>query len=161
MGVEAFLLDAGGQLLAGGAPPGEGGWPAAIADPGDRSRPACALLLRDVSAATSGNAERPGEILDPATGVPVSFRGSATALAPDATSADALSTALFVMGPERGLAWSRAHADLAAVYLEPGSRSDGPAPLRISRPAIESGRGPLWVSARELPDGRLVDVRLP
>ena len=43
-------------------------------------------------------------IFDPATGRSPALFSSVTVVAPDATSADALSTAIFVLGPERGLA---------------------------------------------------------
>jgi len=119
-GMPAFLLDAGGQVLAVGAPPGESGWWVAVADPEQRERAAVPLLLRDVSAATSGNSQRPGEIIDPIRGESVNSRGSSTALAPDATTADALSTALFVLGPEEGTRWARQREDMLALYLEPG-----------------------------------------
>jgi len=42
--------------------------------------------------------------------------GTVTVAAPVGTSADALSTALFVMGPERGLAWAESRR-LPALYL--------------------------------------------
>ena len=121
-GMNAFLLDAGGQILAAGAPAGMRGWPVAVADPVRRDEPFLPLLLTDVSAATSGNSERPGEIVDPSTGAPVRWKGSATAVAPDGTSADALSTALFVLGSERGTRWARRRSDVAAVFLAPGDR---------------------------------------
>gem|GEM_PF-1428222 len=125
-GVHDALLDAGGQLLALGSPPGEAGWTVALADPTDRLKPTYPLILRDVSLATSGNSERPGEIVDPATGRPVAGRFSASAVALDATSADALSTALFVMGPVRGEAWARTRSDLFALFLEPAATADRP-----------------------------------
>ena len=125
-GIHAALLDAGGQLLALGSPPGEMGWTVSIADPASRQRATFPLILRDVSLATSGNSERPGEILDPGTGKPILGRYSATALALDATSADALSTALFVMGPLRGEAWAKPRSDLLAVFLEPAEEADSP-----------------------------------
>jgi len=125
LGVANALLDAGGQLLALGAPPGEPGWRVAVADPAQRERPRVVLLLKDASAATSGNSERPGEILDPATGRSVAGAGSATAIAARATDADALSTALFVMGARRGLDYARGRADLIALFLNP-SREKAP-----------------------------------
>jgi len=121
-GIHVALLDAGGQVLAIGSPPGEPGWRIAVADPAHRDRPELELVLRDVSASTSGNSERPGEILDPETGIPVRGELSATAIAPEATAADAFSTALFVLGPARGGAWTRGRHDVLAVYLEPGSK---------------------------------------
>jgi thiamine biosynthesis lipoprotein len=122
-GVTDALLDAGGQLLALGSPPGEPGWRIGLADPEDRQRPLLTLILRNASAATSGNAERPGEILDPTTGRPVPGSGSATAIAALATSADALSTALFVLGAQRGTEFARGRDDLIALFVRPASLS--------------------------------------
>jgi thiamine biosynthesis lipoprotein len=132
-GISAALLDAGGQLLAMGAPPGEEGWSVAVADPADRGRPALPLLLRDASAATSGDSQRPGEIVDPADGSSIAWSGSVTVIHPEATAADALSTALFVLGPRRGLAWASHESDLLALYLE----RSGSAP---DRPVVQSSR---------------------
>jgi thiamine biosynthesis lipoprotein len=80
------------------------------------------------SLASSGNGERSvrgasgpvGHILDPATGRPAGFTGTVTVLADDGVTADALSTALFVMGPGRGTAWAAAHR-FDAVYFWNGS----------------------------------------
>ncbi|TBR21952.1 FAD:protein FMN transferase [bacterium] len=84
-GVRRALLNFGGQVYALGR------W--------DVETPAGALTLEDASAATSGDAERPGHIVDPATGL--SRRGPATAtiVSPSATDADAWSTALYLGGP--------------------------------------------------------------
>ncbi|HKB07758.1 MAG TPA: FAD:protein FMN transferase [Candidatus Polarisedimenticolia bacterium] len=124
LGVRSALLDFGGQVLAIGRPPKERAWAVGIADPDERGRAVAVIDVTDVSVATSGNAERSvmgpdgpiGHILDPQTRRPASFGGSVTVAARDATSADALSTALFVMGPERGVAWADAR-EIAAVYL--------------------------------------------
>ena len=117
-GIHNVLLDAGGQILAVGSPPGERGWRVALADPADRQEPAYTLLLRDISMATSGNSERPGEIVDPATDRIVAGRYTATSFAADATAADALSTSLFVMGPQAGAQWARQRTDVLALYLD-------------------------------------------
>jgi thiamine biosynthesis lipoprotein len=121
-GVNAALLDFGGQVLALGPPPGRRGWTVGIADPADRERAVGAVVLRDASLASSGNGERgtgaagAGHILDPLRRAPARFGGTVTVRAADAASADALSTALFVMGPEEGRAWAGAHG-IAALYL--------------------------------------------
>jgi thiamine biosynthesis lipoprotein len=57
-------------------------------------------------------------VLDPRTGMPVPAWGSVTVVAADALAADALSTALFVMGPEAALAWARSRADIGVLVLE-------------------------------------------
>jgi FAD:protein FMN transferase len=104
-GVSEALLDLGGQVAAVGRAT------VAVADPRDRRRPAVTLSVEDESVSTSGNSERGrtvagrriGHLLDPRTGQPAPDFGSATAVAPSGLSADVLSTAFFVLGPEKGL----------------------------------------------------------
>jgi thiamine biosynthesis lipoprotein len=104
-GVSEALLDLGGQVAAVGRAT------VAVADPRDRLRPAVTLSVEDESVSTSGNSERGrtvqgrriGHLLDPRTGQPAPDFGSATAVAPSGLSADVLSTAFFVLGPEKGL----------------------------------------------------------
>ncbi len=70
------------------------------------------LRLRSGAVATSGDYDRYFEVagrrfshlLDPRTGWPAEGIYSVTVFAPNATAADALSTAAFVLGPERGMA---------------------------------------------------------
>jgi thiamine biosynthesis lipoprotein len=122
-GVLSARLDFGGQVLFAGTPPANG-WRLALSDPGDRDRALEIVTVASGSVSTSGNQERSrtgpsgavGHLLDPRTGRTASFDGSVTVRADDATSADALSTALFVMGPEHGLAWAEKHR-VDAVYL--------------------------------------------
>ena len=123
-GVTRALLDFGGQVLAIGRPADTPVWLIGIADPEDRDRAVGAVGIADLSLSTSGNSERSigtaggrvGHLLDPVTQRPARFEGSVTVAAPDGTSADALSTALFVMGPERGAAWADQRA-IAALYV--------------------------------------------
>lgn len=124
----AWLVDLGGQVAAGG-----GSWPVAVAHPEHRDRPALDLRLSGGSLATSGGVERDktlesggrvGHILDPRTGRPVVRRGSVSVWHPDALAADALSTALQVMGPEEGLRWA-VKRGIAACFLLPNDRPGG------------------------------------
>jgi thiamine biosynthesis lipoprotein len=118
-GVRTALLDFGGQVLAMGAPGGAVGWETGVADPARRDHPVLGIRLRDLSAATSGNGERggrTGHLLDPRRGGPAPFGGTVTVVAADGTSADALSTALFVMGPEEGMRFARDRR-IAAAFL--------------------------------------------
>lgn len=125
-GVEAALLDFGGQLVALGSPPERRAWPASVAHPDDRARTVARLALRDVSAATTASSERfvvidgevRGHVLDPRSGEPVPPWGGVTVVARDPMRADALSTALFVMGPSRAIEWSRGREDVAVLVLE-------------------------------------------
>ncbi|HEV2148913.1 MAG TPA: FAD:protein FMN transferase, partial [Longimicrobiaceae bacterium] len=124
-GVRAALFDFGGQLLAVGTPPGEGAWPVAVAHPARRREPFAELRLRDRSVSTSSaserwveeSGERLGHILDPRTGRPVPAWGSVTVVAEDAFAADAVSTALFVMGPEEGMRWAKERTDVGVLFL--------------------------------------------
>lgn len=96
-----------------------------IASPYRADTIAATLWVDETALATSGNylrkrtigGRRVGHILDPRTGTPPAFDGSVTVLTRDATMADALATALFVMGPEAGLAFARAQAGLEAIYV--------------------------------------------
>lgn len=126
-GVRDALLDFGGQILAMGRPQGAEGWPIGIAHPSDREASVSVIHGVGVSISTSGNGERAvegpdgpiGHILDPRIQRPVQFDGTVTVAAEDATSADALSTALFVMGPESGFRWAEDRR-IAALFLWPG-----------------------------------------
>ncbi|OFW04628.1 MAG: hypothetical protein A3H96_09585 [Acidobacteria bacterium RIFCSPLOWO2_02_FULL_67_36] len=134
---EAWLIDLGGQVAVNLAPPGRVGWPVGIAHPQRRQKAALILEMSSGSIATSAGSERDlyadgrriSHILDPRTGRPATFTGSVTVWHDDALAADALSTALFVMGPERGLRWAEAHA-VAACYLIP--TADSPPEVRSS-----------------------------
>lgn len=98
-----------------------------LADPYHLGRSAGRLRVADTAIATSGNylrAERVGarsvgHILDPRTGRPPAFDGSVTVLTRDSALADALSTALFVMGPDAGVRFARTQPNLKVVYLTP------------------------------------------
>jgi thiamine biosynthesis lipoprotein len=61
---------------------------------------------------------RVGHILDPRTGAPAPFKGSVTVWHRSALAADALSTALYVMGPKEGARWADARG-ISALFLLP------------------------------------------
>jgi thiamine biosynthesis lipoprotein len=112
----AGLLDFGGQLLAWGRSVS-----VSVADPLDRERPRITLILRDASLSGSGTSERGRHILDPRTGEPCPAWGSTAVVAADGLSADVLSTALYVLGPEAGPAWAERQGVAAAFLLQDGS----------------------------------------
>jgi thiamine biosynthesis lipoprotein len=79
----------------------------------------------DISVATSGDYERyfvkEGKryhhLLNPFTGFPARQCRSVTILVEDAFSADALATAVFVMGPERGLRFIEAMEEVEGLIV--------------------------------------------
>ena len=110
-GIARALVNLGGNIYALGAPPDEPrGWPVGLRDPRFPDSLSDVVHLRDRAVASSGGYEkfvtlggrRYGHILDPRRGRPVEGVLGTTVIAPDATTADALSTALFVLGPEAG-----------------------------------------------------------
>lgn len=127
-GFGPWMIDLGGQIMVQGHPPGGLAWPVDLAHPVERNRPLRTVRLPSGSLSTSGGSERDlevsghrvGHILDPRSGRPVQFRGSVAVWHSSALVADVLSTALYVMGPEAGLAWAEAR-DLAGCFFVAGS----------------------------------------
>ena len=100
-GAESGVVDLGASSLAAFGEPLE----AALRDPEDSSRPPWGVLrVREASVSTSAGDQKPGHILDPRTGGPASSVLAATIVARSCIEADALSTAVFVMGAVDGLA---------------------------------------------------------
>ncbi|MCA8912899.1 MAG: FAD:protein FMN transferase [Planctomycetes bacterium] len=122
-GYENLIVNIGGDLRTAGEGP-DGPWTFEITDPYAPSMQIGKFDLQDGSVATSGNylryleieGKRYGHIVDPRTGRPATFDGSVSVFTRDCAMADALATALFVMGPEEGLKWVRQHDGVDAIY---------------------------------------------
>jgi len=114
-GAHGAVLDFGGQvaLLPNGSPRSF-----AIAHPRERDRGEIEITIRTGSFATSATSEHGRHILNPRTARPAPDFGSATVWSSSALRADALSTALYVMGPEAALAWARDHDDVELLVLD-------------------------------------------
>ncbi len=126
LGCRAYLVEVGGELRAAGANAAGRPWRVGIERPDSAGRMVHRILrITDTAVATSGdyrnfqviNGRRYSHILDPRTGQPAA-RGaaSATVLHPSAMRADALATALLVLGEAEGLALAE-RADLAVLLL--------------------------------------------
>jgi thiamine biosynthesis lipoprotein len=111
-GIEAGIIDAGGDLRIFGHHPYRQNWRIGIRHPREPEALYGILEIPAISVTTSGDYERYFEmegkryhhILDPKTGAPASGCISVTILAENALSADAYATAVFVLGPVKGLA---------------------------------------------------------
>lgn len=132
-GLHNFLVDMGGELVARGHNDAGRPWQIAVERPRALSRAVARIVpLTDMAIATSGDYRnyrevdgvRVTHILDPRTRRPVAHRlASVTVLDRLAVRADALSTALMVMGPEEGLAFAERHK-LAALLLVPDEKGE-------------------------------------
>jgi len=108
-GIENFIVDIGGDLRVSGRKGAER-WKIGIQDPRNPGKILEIFEAENVAVATSGDyqrffflgGKRIHHIIDPRTGYPADLSMSATVMAPTCLEADALSTAVFVMGPESG-----------------------------------------------------------
>ncbi|NNC68802.1 MAG: FAD:protein FMN transferase [Gammaproteobacteria bacterium] len=111
LGIKHALVSAGGDTRLLGDRRGRA-WLVGIRDPANTEEVIVMLPLQDEALSTSGDYERffieDGEkyhhIIHPTTGNSASEVRSASILASDSTTTDALSTSIFVMGPDKGLA---------------------------------------------------------
>lgn len=125
-GIDNFLVEVGGEMRVAGTKPGGEPWRVGIEAPvRERLDVFAALEVRDVAVATSGDYrnyfEKDGRFyshtLDPRTGAPVTHStGSVTVLAETAGYADALATALLVLGAGHGLELAE-RENIAALFL--------------------------------------------
>jgi thiamine biosynthesis lipoprotein len=105
------VVDAGGDLYAGGVSPAGEPWRIGIHHPRAPGTVIDVVQVVDGAVCTSGDYERagarPGEhhLVDARTGRAVHRLASATAIAPTAMVADAMTTAAFALGPEAGIAF--------------------------------------------------------
>lgn len=147
-GVRSALLHGGGSsVFAIGHPPGEPrGWAVRLKHPWAEGESLGTIRLADRGLGTSAatfqyfeyNGRKYGHLLDPRTGRPAEGTASVSVSAPTAAEADAMSTALFVLGTagaER-LARTRPHLSAAvlseAAFLPPPAGQEDrakPAPL--------------------------------
>ena len=117
-GIKNALVNIGGNIFAIGNPPYKDSWRIGIRDPRDRNNVISKLDLKDKAMATSANYERPSHIVDPATGRAIGDFISVTIVTDSAEKADALSTAVFVMGKEKGLEFIES-IDSADAFIFP------------------------------------------
>lgn len=123
--VTSCLINAGGQAYCLGnyfSKP----WSVGIKDP-NSNRPIGTLWLTNKSVSTSGNyrqyflkdKKRYGHILDPRLGVPIDSKiASVTVISDQALCADALSTAVFVLGEKEGRLLEKRFKGVSIIIVE-------------------------------------------
>ena len=124
-GITSYVLNIGGNIRIIGTKVDGSGWDTGIKNPRDPSTYAMYLTISNTSCVTSGNYERyyvvNGEryhhIIDKDTLMPAQYFGSVSIFTPDSGLADALSTALFSMSYEDGLALVKRIGGVEVVWI--------------------------------------------
>jgi thiamine biosynthesis lipoprotein len=124
--VKAAMMDLGGNIrVLGQAEAGEN-WTIGVRNPFEREQMLGKIALPSgMAVATSGNYERFVEmggrryshIVDPRTGYPVEGMAGVTVVAPDATTSDALSTGLFVLGSQASMNVLKSSPGSEAMFI--------------------------------------------
>ncbi len=116
-GVQAYCLNAGGDVLVRGGPRPRDGWRVGIRHPAERAQIVAVLTIRDMAVATSGAYERGSHIRDPHGAQTAGPWASMTVVGPSLTYADAYATAAYAMG-RPGLAWVARHPGYGAYAID-------------------------------------------
>jgi thiamine biosynthesis lipoprotein len=130
-GVQSFYVQAGGDLYAHGSKPDGTPWVAGVRDPrGPEGDYFAVIALHDRAFSTAGDYERAyvvggkryHHIIDPHTGYPATASRSVTIWAKTALLADEVDDAVFILGPEKGLALVASLDDVGAVIVDAQNR---------------------------------------
>jgi FAD:protein FMN transferase len=149
-GVERFLVEVGGELRVRGERPGGGPWRVGVEDPRTSTErvPYAVVSLSDGALATSGDYRNTVELdgavvshlFDPRIARPVSSHvASASVLASTCARADALATALAVLGGPAAVELSASAGNFEVFVVE----RDGERLVEHASPGFERCRVPL------------------
>ncbi len=144
LGIGQALVTAGGDSRMIGERWQGRPWNIGVQDPRDASKLVAIIPLENVAVSTSGDYQRYFEengvryhhIINPASGDSARGMRSATLIGPDATTTDALSTSVFVLGVEAGLALVNRLPDIDAILVDAHGQlhySDGLLPAQTQQ----------------------------
>lgn len=152
-----FMVEVGGEVRAAGRNADRRVWRIGIERPEDGGRSVHTVVpLPDLALATSGDYRnfvirdgvRVSHTIDPRIGRPISHElASVSVIQANCMTADALATALEVLGPQEGLALAASH-DIPALFL-----------VRLANGDFEEFQSPMWSALIEnVPSGDRVDL---
>ncbi len=131
-GFTRVLIDGGGDILLGDPPPNRDGWRIGIASlEGKDGPPSRFVILSNAAITTSGDmfrfveigGKRYSHIIDPRTGLGLTDHSNVTLIAKDATTNDALSKVVSVLGPVKGIELiDRIDGAAAIIERKPGKK---------------------------------------
>jgi thiamine biosynthesis lipoprotein len=130
-GLASYYVQAGGDLYTHGTKPGGEPWQAGVRDPrGSEGDYFVMMPVSDHAFSTAGDYERSyivngrryHHIIDPHTGYPATASRSVTIWAPTALLADEIDDAVFILGPERGLALVESIEGVGALIVDAQNR---------------------------------------
>ena len=132
-GYANFIIDGGGDVYLAGKKDGSNAWRVGLKHPRRPRQFVGYVSAENMSVVTSGDYEhyfekagrRYHHILDVRTGYPATNTVSVTVVAPKATHADALATAVFVLGPKLGLELIKQYENIKVLVLTPDGEVHG------------------------------------
>jgi thiamine biosynthesis lipoprotein len=119
-GFDVYMVNAGGEIQAKGKD-----WSVGISHPRKQGDILGAVMLKDISIATSGDYEqffkqdekRYSHIIDPVTGIPSNTCQAVSIVCDDCIFADGIATGIFLLGPEKGIEIANGIADIEALVV--------------------------------------------
>ncbi len=130
MGFKNLVVNAGGDLRVGGKKFGQP-WLIGIQDPRNSEKIIAVISLGEGAIATSGDYEkyfiyggkRYHHILNPQSGLPAEGCRSVTVLTGEGILADAMATAVFVLGPEKGFSLCQTTPEIDCLIIDREGRA--------------------------------------
>ncbi len=129
--IKRALVNAGGDLYALGTDRQGEKWQIGVQDPREEDKIIDIIKVKDRAVATSGDyrryftleGKRFSHIVNPKTGLTVQdVPMSVTIIGPDATTTDALSTGVFVLGPEEGMKLIESLPEVEGMIISEGMK---------------------------------------
>lgn len=126
-GIHVAMVNAGGKIVTGDAPPGKNGWRIGITLPEEKDKiMSQLLLLKNTSVSTSGdiyqhidiNGNRYSHIINPKTGLGITTQRTVTVIAKNGVISDWLSTACSVLTKSKALSLIRKFGGAAILITE-------------------------------------------